>query len=460
MSSIKGVKAFNATVFKSNGKVGNVRTYTRGGNTYTRVASSEVANPRTTRQMRQRLLFTSKVRLWEVVKDALVNCFAISGAQSFYNIFMKLNNRVGVYYTKSEAEHGAVTAMPLQVASSNGLQTIVNTYNSTAKQLKSNIALGSLVISNTTTIAQLSAAILNANPGRFKENDEICFLSLLQSSWEDNQGNEIPTVSFNYYKVVLSVSDNRVLSGIVSMDGYHTLDGYLATNNNMPAGCFGWLHTRSDNGTILSAESSLCDANSEYYDGWRTDEAFEEAAESYGEISNRFADPYSTNMGSNTEEGGEGTYTITVAVAEGQSAMGSVSGGGSYAEGASAVISAVANDGYHFVKWNDDNTSASRTITVSETATYTATFAADTPSSDVTVTLTSDNEAQGKVQINGGTQGATASVTVPSGTSVTIKAISVAGYDFLKWSDNNQNYERTITPTSDMSLTAYFESEG
>lgn len=66
-------------------------------------------------------------------------------------------------------------------------------------------------------------------------------------------------------------------------------------------------------------------------------------------------------------------YKLTVTAGTG----GTVSGGGTYNYNASATIKATANSGYHFVKWSDGNTSATRTVTVTKDATYTATFKQD-----------------------------------------------------------------------------------
>ncbi len=66
------------------------------------------------------------------------------------------------------------------------------------------------------------------------------------------------------------------------------------------------------------------------------------------------------------------TYTITVMSAN--NSMGSVSGGGTYEAGSQITITATAVEGYHFTSWNDGNTDNPRTITVTEDATYIATF--------------------------------------------------------------------------------------
>ena len=67
------------------------------------------------------------------------------------------------------------------------------------------------------------------------------------------------------------------------------------------------------------------------------------------------------------------SYTLTVTAGTG----GTVSGGGTYNYGATATLKATPSAGYHFVKWSDGNTNASRTVTVTGDATYTATFEQD-----------------------------------------------------------------------------------
>ncbi len=63
-------------------------------------------------------------------------------------------------------------------------------------------------------------------------------------------------------------------------------------------------------------------------------------------------------------------YTLTVNATAG----GNVTGGGSYESGKTANLTATPNEGYKFVSWSDGDTSASRTVTVTENASYTAVF--------------------------------------------------------------------------------------
>ena len=79
------------------------------------------------------------------------------------------------------------------------------------------------------------------------------------------------------------------------------------------------------------------------------------------------------NYGSNSGSSTTPTYALTLSASEG----GTVSGAGTYAEGTTVLIKAIPNTGYKFVKWSDDNTYASRSVTLKEAITLTATFAAE-----------------------------------------------------------------------------------
>ena len=66
-------------------------------------------------------------------------------------------------------------------------------------------------------------------------------------------------------------------------------------------------------------------------------------------------------------------YTITATSAN--SAMGTVTGGGTYNSGAEVSLEATANPGYRFTGWNDNITDNPRVFTVTGNASYTAYFA-------------------------------------------------------------------------------------
>lgn len=102
----------------------------------------------------------------------------------------------------------------------------------------------------------------------------------------------------------------------------------------------GWFDTDASTGGTQLTTSTKCTGNKTWYARWT--------------ISTR-------------------QYKLTVTAGTG----GTVSGGGTYNYNASVTLKATANSGYHFVKWSDGNTSATRTVTVTKDATYTATFEQD-----------------------------------------------------------------------------------
>lgn len=110
--------------------------------------------------------------------------------------------------------------------------------------------------------------------------------------------------------------------------------------------------------------------------------------------------------------------------------------------GTEVTLTATPNEGYHFVKWSDGETNATRTITVTSDVTLTAEFAINV----YTVTLSAD-EDKGRVVGTG---------SYSYGETVTIVALANEHYHFVKWSDGDENDVRVITITADIDLTAEF----
>ena len=99
-------------------------------------------------------------------------------------------------------------------------------------------------------------------------------------------------------------------------------------------------------------------------------------------------------------------YKIT-AVAD-NAATGTVSGSGTYTEGTEVTLIAKAKTGYVFSKWTDGNTSATRTITVSEAKQYVAVFVkkdnGDSPSGDNSQQTTDNSQNPSGGNPSGGQQ--------------------------------------------------------
>ena len=153
-----------------------------------------------------------------------------------------------------------------------------------------------------------------------------------------------------------------------------------------------------------------------------------------------------TTLTANFEANAADTYTVAVNF---DATMGSVTGVPTDAvtSGTEVTLTAVANDGYHFVDWSTGETTETITITVTSDTTITANFEADAVEM-YTVTVTSDDETMGTV---------TGSGEYEAGAQITIEAHANTGYRFVRWSDGNTEALRQIVVTSDLTLVAYFE---
>ena len=130
--------------------------------------------------------------------------------------------------------------------------------------------------------------------------------------------------------------------------------------------------------------------------------------------------------------------TVSLTVLAG--ANGTVSGSGKFDFGASAPVSATANEGYHFVRWSDGNTNAERTVTLNKDTELTAEFAINTYAVKASAT-------NGKVSGTG---------TYNHGQKATLTATANDGYHFVQWSDGVDTETREVDVTSALSFTAEF----
>lgn len=120
-------------------------------------------------------------------------------------------------------------------------------------------------------------------------------------------------------------------------------------------------------------------------------------------------------------------FTLTVTAGTG----GAVSGGGTYESGKTATLTATPNTGYKFVRWSDGNTSATRTVTVTGNATYTATF----------------EKLKYTIMVDGGSLGtASGGGEYEYGSTVMLTATpTTPGYKFANWRDGNTDNPRYVT---------------
>ncbi|MCG8856232.1 gliding motility-associated C-terminal domain-containing protein, partial [Tenacibaculum finnmarkense] len=116
---------------------------------------------------------------------------------------------------------------------------------------------------------------------------------------------------------------------------------------------------------------------------------------------------------------------------------------------ATSEVKAIADAGYEFVKWSDNNTSETRTDIADADKEFTAEFVK-------TVVVLKNYTVKYTAGNNGSITGNLAQTIEEGKATSQVKAIADAGYEFVKWSDNNTSETRTDIADADKEFTAEF----
>ena len=162
-----------------------------------------------------------------------------------------------------------------------------------------------------------------------------------------------------------------------------------------------------------------------------------------------------TYLGTITVGGGSSTTYYTISATASPTAGGTVSGAGSYADGATCTLTATPATGYEFTKWTKNgtqvSTNASYSFTVSGDATYVATFT----KKSFAITASASPTAGGTVSGAG---------TYEYGSTVTLTATANSGYTFSQWTKNgtqvSTNASYSFTATAAAAYVAVFTEQG
>lgn len=142
-----------------------------------------------------------------------------------------------------------------------------------------------------------------------------------------------------------------------------------------------------------------------------------------------------------------GATYYTVSTQANPDYAGYVTGGGTYEEGSSILLTAVAYDGYSFTQWNDGVTQNPRTVTVTGNMSFTANFAAI----PYTISVTANPVSAGTVSGGG---------VYYYGDVAVLYAEAYSGFEFVGWSDGSNENPHSVTVTGNASYTATFSTSG
>lgn len=272
------------------GKLGGVVYYMNKGQNVVRDSAASVSNPRTTAQQEQRLRLGNLVAFYRGNQPWMKRgAFESKKATwSDYNAFVSANSKVSpVYLTKGQIERGACVVAPY-IVTKGTLPSVQVTYDQGSEVFLSDLYVGSdIVISGTTTAAELSAA-LRANNNGLQAGDQISVIQCLQGT-----DNEAPTMLVRAYEFIIDEGDNRTLADLglegVILGDNDGLNEVLATPFE-GAGGVAFIVSRTTSGAIKVSTQSvvLTSAQTSFLANFTSQAAFDRASASYGSSEENF----------------------------------------------------------------------------------------------------------------------------------------------------------------------------
>ena len=282
-------------ISKISGSAGNVTFKQRGGETIVSEKVTQIRNPRTDAQMQTRTKWGNIIAMYKGIRPLLNYGFESKPKNlSDYNMFVKVNmQRTPVYLTKAAISGGACVAAPYQI-SQGSLPAIV--LSGSGNATKTDIYLGTLTLSATTTVAQFAQAVVENNAD-YKYGDQISYFLVVQ---QVNADTGIPYCQFSACKVILDAADTETkLWDIVFRNGFSASDASLAHSGNDGDCAFCWVHTRKSDGKTLVSSQSLVAVNSKLAE-YQGDMAYNLAKSSFGASVEAFLVPNGESAGSTT----------------------------------------------------------------------------------------------------------------------------------------------------------------
>ena len=290
----------NGIIRKMSGSAGDLTFKTLNGQTVVSEKVVRMTNPRSVAQMRVRTRWSNVIAMYSGIRPLLNNGFENRPlGLSDYNMFVKVNmQRTPIYLTKQAVAGGACIATAYQITQGS-LPAIVVT--GTGQSGVTDIRLGSLSITSSTTVAQFSKAVVDNNAD-YQYGDQISFFMVKQLV---NAATEIPYCQFSASKVMLDAADDTPLLNVVSANGFASVDGKLGHSGNDGDCAYTWVHSRKSGGHTLVSTQELLSANSKESD-YQGDAAYTLARSSYGQTTGSFLTPDSGSGTDATPSGGGG----------------------------------------------------------------------------------------------------------------------------------------------------------
>ena len=268
------------------GRVGGNVYYMNKGQNIARELAPAISNPQTAAQQEQRMRWANLVSFYRANQPWQKRGAFESKKQTWsdYNAFVSANSKISpVFLTKGEAEQGGAVVAPYIVTK--GSLPSVGLFSWEGQDVFcSDLYVGDLTISGTTTAAQLSAALRENNNG-LQEGDQLSFILNIQGTSAEG----VPFITARYYEFIIDSSDNRTLAdigleGVIIADEYEEMQRIcLAHDGAVCGGAIIVSRTISGNIKVSTQSLVLTVSMETFLAGYTSDAALQRAARSYGE---------------------------------------------------------------------------------------------------------------------------------------------------------------------------------
>ena len=262
----------------SSQRLGGAVTYMLKGVQIARELAAKVDNPRTPKQMNQRVKLANVVAFYRANRPWMERLAFETKKQNWstYNAFVSANFAANeVYLTKQEAAQGCCIVAPYRVTE--GSMPSINVNKFGANSYKTNLYCGE-VDPATATVAEVTEALLENNNG-LAEGMQISFIVNYQQ-----QANGIYFNIVRYFEVILSRTDTSTFASHVGDTHIKLIDGTIGfeVGNAEPAMGFAFILSQTRAGrTYVSTQNMVLTSNTTY-NLFSSASHANEAAASYG----------------------------------------------------------------------------------------------------------------------------------------------------------------------------------
>ena len=297
------------------------------------VAAAKASNPRRSeRQANTRCQMANLIANFRLFNGKLFEAFeSKKPGVSDANMYVGINyGNDPVYITKQMRMAGACVLAENQF-SQGSLPAIGYALNG-SNQLVSDLAIGTLVIDENTTVGELSEALIRLNDG-WEEGDQLTYFAGVQNIGADG----MPRATMKAQKVVLDVTDDTPLLGVVSSAGFTSVAASGASGNVLASGYVldnagaAWVHSRNQGNGNTKVSAQRLVVVSDILANYQTYAALRASADSYGGITSKavYLNPSSGLNDLVTVPSGSGSTTGTPVSSDSGSGTGSGTGTGS-----------------------------------------------------------------------------------------------------------------------------------